>query len=639
MSRCRFGLFEFDRATGELRREGDVVKLQPQPAKVLALLLERPGELVTRDRLKSHIWGEDTFVDFERGLNFCVVQVRTALGDASDNPRFVQTIPRKGYRFIAPVAIVGDPRVEPDVAAAAHAPVAAADDEAPPARVQRGKWRWMVAATALLVVAPVAGLVLLDRPAATPASTGEGQKLRVAVLPFVNLTGDQALDYVGDGLTDEVIAQLGLLSGDHLAVIARTSAMSYRRSSKTVAEIGRELDVQYLVESSVRRHGDGLRTASRLIRVRDQVPAAGWSETFGPASSPGDLQQTRAATRLARLVALELVRGPLPESPATSTINGTAWNRFLKGKALTNSGSVADIREALVQFETAAKDDPAFAPALAKIAEVRHLLAMMGALPPDAYDPAETAARQAVAADPNLAEAHLALGLVLLWHDWRPAEAAQSFERALALNPSLAAAHHDYAWALVALGRDAEAVRHISEARSLDPLSTRANNDVGWLYLQLRQPVEAARACEQTLAVEASSLEAQACLERAYAQRALFDAALEAAKATIPASSGFRPAESAGAEAALRSIWQWRLAQLEQLSQTRWISAYTLAALRASLGDVDHAIRDLETAYGDRSAMMVVIDRDPSLDPLRRHPRMQALIAQVAQQRTQTHTP
>ena len=636
MSRCRFGLFEFDRVTGELRREGDIVKLQPQPAKVLGLLLERPGELVTRDHLKSHIWGEDTFVDFERGLNFCVLQVRTALGDASDNPRFVQTVPRKGYRFIAPAVIVGDTPVDP--AALAPAPVVGAGPggETPMAHVAPGRRRWLVAAAALLVVVPVAGLVLLDRPAATTASSGAGQKLRVAVLPFVNLTGDQALEYVSDGLTDEVIAQLGLLGGDHLAVIARTSSMSYRRSSKSAAEIGRELDVQYLVESSVRRLGDGLRTASRLIRVSDQVPAAGWSETFGPASSPGDLQQTRAATRLARLIALQLVHGPVPDSPVKSTVNGTAWNHFLKGKALTNSGSAADIREALVQFETAARHDPAFAPALSKIAEVRHLLTMMGAQPPGGYGPAETAARQAVAADPDLADAHLALGLVQLWHDWRPDEAAQSFERALALNPSLAAAHHDYAWALVALERDADAVRHISEARSLDPLSIRANNDVGWLYLQLRQPVEASRACEQTLAVEASSLEAQACLERSYAQRALFDAALEAAKATIPAASGFRPAESAGAEAALRSIWQWRLAELEQLSQTRAISAYTLATLRASLGDIDRAMQDLETAYEDRAGMLVLIDRDPSLDPLRRHPRMAALIARVMELRHHT---
>jgi TolB-like protein/DNA-binding winged helix-turn-helix (wHTH) protein/Flp pilus assembly protein TadD len=630
MSRWGFGLFEFDSVSGELRREGEIVRLQPQPAKVLRLLLEHPGELVAREQLKKHIWGNDTFVDFERGLNFCVLQVRTALRDVSDNPRFVQTVPRKGYRFIAPVTVVGEQPLHP---APAHAePLEAARDGTRDSVVHSAKWRWILAATTLLVVAPVAGLVVLDRPPATPAASVPEQALRLAVLPFLNLTGDQTLEYVGDGLTDEVISQLSLLAGDHVAVIARTSAMSYRDSSKNVAQIGRELDVDYVVESSVRQQGDGLRVASRLIRVSDQTPEAAWSETFGPASS-GDLQQTRAATRLARLVALQLMPGRVPDLAITPTVNDTAWNHFLKGKALLNSGAAADVREALVQFETAVTHDSTFAPALAKIAEVRHLLAMMGALAPrDAYAPARAAAEQAIAADMNLADAHLALGLVQLWHDWRPSDAARSFERALSLNPSLAPAHHDYAWSLLALGRTDDAVRHISTARALDPLSTRANNDVGWLYLQLRNPGEAARACEHTLAIEPSSLEAQACLERAHAQRALFDAALEAAKATIPPSSGFRPPEGAGAEAALRSIWRWRLDQLERASKTRWISPYSLAGLRVALGESEQAIHDLEAAYDDRAGMMVLLEKDPMMDLLRQNPRAQALIARIAGQ-------
>lgn len=627
MRRCRFGLFEFDLSTGELRREGEIVKLAPQPTKVLGLLLERPGDLVTRDQLKSHVWGDETFVDFERGLNFCIQQVRAALGDTSDNPRFVQTVPRKGYRFIAPAAVPADGSSESGPAEDAQIPAARMS----PVRMAHSRrWAWIFAAATVLVAVPVAGLVLAGRSGSTTVASASGPRLRIAVLPFLNLTGDQNLAFLGDGLTDEVISQLGLLSGDRLAVIARTSAMSYRNSPKTVAQIGSELDVTYVVESSVRRQGDGLRVSSRMIRVSDQAPEASWSEAFGPASSPDDLQQTRAATRLARLIALHLLPGRVKDPVTAPPVDEAAWTHFLRGKALTNSGSSTDVRDALGQFEAATTIDPGFAAAWAKVAEIRHVLVMMGALAPaDAYGLARTAAEHALAADPNLPDAHLAMGLVQLWHDWRPADAARSFERALALNPSHAAALHDYGWSLVALGRHDEAIRQISDARAIDPLSTRANNDVGWLYLQLRQPAEAARACEHTLAVDAGSLEAQACLERAYAQRGLFDAALEAAQATLPPSSGFRAPPGASAEAALRSIWRWRLDQLEQAKATRSISPYMLATLRAALGETDRAIEDLERAYDDRVGMMVFLDRDPSLDPVRQQPRVQALIQRV----------
>jgi tetratricopeptide (TPR) repeat protein len=240
--------------------------------------------------------------------------------------------------------------------------------------------------------------------------------------------------------------------------------------------------------------------------------------------------------------------------------------------------------------------------------------------------------------DRNLADAHLAQGLIQLWNDWRPSDAARSFERSLALNPSLAAAHHDYAWALVALGRNDDAIRHITTARALDPLSTRATNDVGWLYLQLREPAEAARACEHTLAIGPASLDAQECLERAYAQRGSFEAALEAAKATMPPASGFRVIDG-GAEAALRSIWRWRLDQLEQAAQIRWISPYTLAGLRAALGNSEKAIQDLESAYDEHDGMMVLLDRDPLMDGLRSDPRVQALIKRVNQQGSMTTAP
>ncbi len=207
----------------------------------------------------------------------------------------------------------------------------------------------------------------------------------------------------------------------------------------------------------------------------------------------------------------------------------------MRGRALMNGGTAADVRQAIQAFEAAVASDPALAPAWAKLAEAHHLLVMMGvAAPLDAYPAAKIAAARAIGADASLSDAHVANGLVALWFDWDPRAAAAAFERALALNGSNAAAHHDYGWALVALGRDDQAIAEITTARDLDPLSARANSDIGWLYLQLRRPIDAQRACEQTLAVDATALEPQACLERAYTQRGLWDAALTAARLTSP---------------------------------------------------------------------------------------------------------
>jgi TolB-like protein/DNA-binding winged helix-turn-helix (wHTH) protein/tetratricopeptide (TPR) repeat protein len=620
-------LFEFDARTGELRRDGHVVKLPPQPARVLALLLSRPGDVILREELRAHLWGRDTFVDFERGLNFCILQVRGALGDSSENPRFVQTVPRQGYRFIAPVAVHSELRPP------AHPPPSA--DHRPFGSLSRRGALIGLAALAVVMliawtvgrrgaeVAPVTETMrAMDRPAA---------RIRVAVLPFVNLTGDAATDYLADGLTDEVISQLGQLGPDRLAVIARTSAMSYRNTSKSVADIGRELNATFVVESSIRREGNALRIASSLVPTGDQSPTAVWTETFGSQAGAPD-SQVGAAIRVARLIALELLDGNPTAEPPRATANVAAWDALMRGHALMNRGTPDDVRRAIIAFESAVRDDSALAAAWARIAEAQHLLVMMGAVAPmQAYPAAQEAAARALAADAALPDAHVAQGLVDLWYLRQPARAAASFERALALNASHAAALHDYAWTLVALGRDAEAVSRITAARDLDPLSARANNDIGWLYLQLRQPADAMRACQHTLAIHEDSLEAQACLERAYVQRGMYDAALRSAHATMPGDAPPAAASSSAteAEAALRGLWRRRLERLERAAATRWVSPYTLATSLAMLGETDRALGQLEAAVDERVGMLAFLSRDPALDPLRGDPRFQKIVTRL----------
>ncbi len=636
--RRRFGTFDFDLRTLELRRDGQPVKLPPQPARVLALLASRPGEVVLREELKAHLWGDDTFVDFERGLNFCILQVRTALGDTSDNPRFVQTVPRRGYRFIAPVADAGEPTPVFVASPAPQIPLTHPAGQAPARPSSRVRWRWLLAAG--LVLAPLAWLVWAPqrgptwlRPVASPAETSgpAGARVRLAVLPFANLTGSREADYLADGLTVELIAALGRVNPQRLGVIARTSAMTYRDTDKTVAEIGRELGVQYVLEGSVHRDGPRLRVTSDLVSTADQTQL--WADTFDRTAGDAMSLQTDVAARVARALALELVPGASGPGLPPPTRDAEAWDGYLRGRHWMARGTPDDVARAVEQFEAVVARDPRFAAGWAQLAEAHHLQVMMGVVPPrEAYPRAAAAARRAIALDQSLADAHVVKGLGELWFDWTPRAAAQSFERALALNGSHAAAHHDYAWALVALGRFDEALAHITTARDLDPLSVRANTDIGWLHLHLGRPAEAARACQYTLAIQPGSLEAQACLERAFVGRGLFAEALEAARTTLPRDAAIGTAgDGGGADPAseLRRVWQWRLARLEQASRTRWISPYQIAVYQLMLDQPEPALARLEEAYEKRVGMMVFLATDRAMDPVRAQPRFEALLKKV----------
>ena len=646
--RCRFGLFEFDPRTGELTREGRSVKLAPQPARVLARLLEPPGELVLRDELRDLLWGHDTFVDFERGLNFCILQVRTALGDNSDNPRFVQTVPRKGYRFIAPVASLSDvapdsapptgpdhaPRTAPD-----HAPRTAPDAPAPyapphqhphlaPPHLRTSaptiRHLWLIVA-AITSMAAALWLTAGTRQADSRLLTAP-DRIRVVVLPVINLTGDANSDLVADGLTDAVITELGQLSPRRLAVIARTSAMTYRATPRPVAEIGRDLNVSYLVETSLRRENGALRVSSQVISASDQTPLASLSETFGgDASAPSS--ESHVAIRVSRFVAATLLPSEPDTPPARATSNAAAWDAYVRGRALLHRGLPDEIARASAEFEAATRADPSFAAAWAGMVEAQHLRVMIGTTRPlDAYPLARVAADRAREADAMASQAYLADGLVTLWFDRDPTRAAVAFERAIEQNASSAAAHHDYAWALLALGRDDEAIAEITAARDLDPLSARATTDIGWLYLQLNRPADAEHACQRTLAIHPKALEPQACLERAYAMRGLWAPALEAARTTVPADAYARAtAGGRDAESALRALWRWRLERLEDAAARRWISPYTMAAQHALVGQRDEALSALTRAFQEQAGMLLFLDRDPALESLRGDPRFTSL--------------
>ena len=621
---------------GELRKDGVAVRLQPQPFKVLSLLVQRAGELVPREELKRALWGEETYVDFERGLNFCVNQVRGALGDAAESPQFIQTVPRRGYRFIAEVTPFGvDSEPVRSGVGVDSEPVRSGFGVEPESvqsevttRLKVG-WQFVSIGVAFLAMLVAGATFLAGR--VTPPPAHPTSRTMIAVLPLDDLSGDPSNAWFADGLTEELIAQLGRVSPERLGVIARTSAMAYRGSNKTVAEIGRELDVSHVLEGSIRRDGSRVRVTVQLVDVADQSPV--WSETYDRTVEGALTIQSEVAAHATRALAIELLPAQFAAPAWTATQTPPARDAYLRGRYFLTRGTSGDTRTAIDNFEEAVRLDPRFARGHAALAAAYHWLAMSGqASPRDAYSRAATAARESVRLDPNLAEAHDAMGLVQLWSEWDPAAAAASFTHAITLNPSHATAHHDLAWSLVALQRFDEAVTHITRARELDPLSPRASNDIGWLYLHIRQPSEAARACRQTLSFDPQSIEAQQCLERAHLQRGELNEALRAARTAIEHGGGAIPAALDGSgppEARLEALWKWRLQRLQALERERPVSPYMLAMHHMVLGEDEAALVRLEQAYDTRASVMVLLPGDPLFERLRANPRFGRLVDRI----------
>lgn len=640
----RFGEFELEPKSGELRKAGLPVKLQPQPLRVLVLLASNPGELITREEIQQAIWEGVTFVDFEHGLNFCIKQIRAALGDNAQAPRFIETLPRRGYRFIAAVeqnsketsqivATSGrndsttDHTLEAGVSVEgellAHHPGSATS-------LGAGSLVAPAAAVAIALLLIVGGYTAWKLLAKGPAP-GRG-KVMLGVMPFENLSGDPEQEYFSDGMTEELIAQLGSLQPAKLGVIARTSAMTYKRGNRDIGQIGSELRVDYVLEGSVRREADRVRITAQLIQVSDQTHL--WSESYDRSTQNTLVVQTDVARNIARILALKLLPGERTSRSADAAISAEAFDAFLKGRYLWNKGRSDDVEKSIGFYNHALDLAPGYAPALAGLANSYILLGMYYTIPPiDAYSKAKPAATRALELDEGLAEAHTALGTILFRFDWAWPEAEAQFKRAIELNPSYGRAHHDYAWLLVALERFDEAVIEIKRAQELDPLSPLANSDVGWVYLRARRYDDAINQIERTLELEPEFASAQACLERAYRLKGMNKEAVDSARKSM-IRSGATPQELSAlenrdSEAAMTSVLLWRLRKAEKTARSRATSPYRFAAQHAELGDKDAAFEWLERAFNERDSELVSLKVDPAFDGVRSDPRYPSLLKRI----------
>jgi TolB-like protein/DNA-binding winged helix-turn-helix (wHTH) protein/Tfp pilus assembly protein PilF len=614
----RFGVFAFDPHTGDLWRDGRATRLQEQVRVVLRVLTDRPGELVTRDELRRLLWADDTFVDFDTGLNVVITKIRQALEDSAAAPRFVETFPRRGYRFIAPVSVdpVAEAAEEP---ALLHSPIPRAT------RV----WRVAVAVGAVggLAIALLLWRSGVGRSADLPAVRA------VAVLPLENLLGDESQTYLVDGLADALTTDLASIRS--LRVVSRQSTKQYRGTTKSTAEIARQLNVDALIGGSVARAGDRLRLNLQLI------DAAGdrylWAHAYE--QDRRDLLRlqrdaTQELVRAMRLMVTPEERGRLVAIPA---VKPEAYDAYLRGRYQLAgvSESEAQTARALAEFERAVAIDPTFARGYAAIATAQQLRATVfqGQPPSLLRAPAIATARRALQLDADMAEAHGILArLQLSEFDWPGAE--ESFRRALELTPSDPPTLIWYAYQLIRQGRFDEAVESARRAESIDPLDLNTRVRVAYIHTLARKPEEAVRRYLDVLSLDPDRAIAKWFLGTAYLDVSRNDeavAVIDAALARYGRTAPFLSQHAAVAGRAGHIAEATRsLNDLVALSRRGYVSPALLAMAYTGVGDTDHAFEWFERAYEERSNLMLYFGILPYLDPLKADPRHADLAARIA---------
>jgi TolB-like protein/DNA-binding winged helix-turn-helix (wHTH) protein len=635
--RVRTGLFQIDFASGELHKEGRKVPVQEQPFRVLAILLERPGEVVTREQLQAKLWPADTYVGFDEGLNTAIRKLRVAFGDSAENPRFIETVSRRGYRFVAPVSEAVAAILQPPPAENVTPPTTLVElPHARPRRTRRLAW----AMTAAAVIVTLSGVAYLARrhSSTNPAAP---QRVMLAILPFQNLSNDPSQEYFSDGLTEETITDLGQLSPEHLGVIARTSAMAYKHTNKTVSQIGQELGVGYILEGSVRREGGKARVSAQLIRVGDQTHL--WAQNYE--RELHDLLQIESelGKAIARQVQINLTPQQEIDLSRMRTVNPEAYDLYLKGRFYWNQRNPAAIKESIRYLQRATEQDPDFALAYVGLADAYNIGNILGVYSPKESLPnAKTAAIKALSLDPSLAEAHAALGMEKSHYEFDFPGAQAEFLKALELNPNSAYAHLFYANCYLApMGRMADAISENQRALQLDPLSLPINNFMGMTYMFAGDYEKADQQFQRTIAMDPTFPLAHQYFSFLLTAMGRYEEAIaEDEKSQL--LGGASP-EEAAAEAATklqafktggeRGYWRHNLdLTLRALKTPKgvFVSASDLASSYALAGEKDKAFQWLDKAYAERDGEdITLLNCDPAFKNLHGDPRFANLLRRM----------
>jgi TolB-like protein/DNA-binding winged helix-turn-helix (wHTH) protein/Flp pilus assembly protein TadD len=641
----RFREYELDVAGYQLRRHGRPVRIERQPMDLLILLVKRRQQLVSRGEIVDLLWGKGVFVDVETGVHTAMRKIRQALHDSPDDSRFIETVPGKGYRFVAPVEVV-DVSAGPLVAsnALAEAVGAAAATPVVPEGVSvrgdnaRAPISRAAVVTTLIAVALLAGLAVW----AWRRADATGPAITIAVLPFENLSGDAERDYLADGLTEETVATLGQTDPERLQVVGRTSLLEYQRATKSLAAILSDLNVDYLVESSLRAEADRFRITSKLIRVRDQVQL--WSESYDRESGSMLGLQQELSRAIAGQVRLRLTPERLDALARRQTSNAEAYDLYLRGLNFTRQRTPATTRRAIEYFQRATTLDPDYALAWAGIAHAYSASLVNGDAPPlDVRPRAMAAVAQATRTGAVIAEAQSALAAVNWRIEWNWPAAETALRRAIALDSSNSIAHQMLGHLLSQMGRHAEALPAMRRARELDPLYAMPHAISSQVAFQRGDVPMALEHARQAIALDSEFWIGHMMLGQAYGQQGQYDMAVEA----LTAAARFSGANSkpmslrgyllakAGRPDEARAI----LATLEAASRQRYVPPYAFALIHAGLGETDTVFEWLDRAYAARDVHLMYLTVDPKWDPYRADPRFAALLARCDFMRTATSAP
>ncbi|MBV9608827.1 MAG: winged helix-turn-helix domain-containing protein [Acidobacteria bacterium] len=618
----RFGPYEVDPDAGELRKNGHRVRLQEQPLRILLMLLQHPGETMPREKIQQQLWPDGTFVDFEHGVNTAVRKLRTALGDDPDAPRFIETVPRRGYRFIAAID-------SPEVSAESPA----SQIRQPPATgvPHRRPPKWIIA-TLVAAVLLVSGIVA-SRSSRVRRRLDGGQPIRsIAVLPLANLSGDPSQEYFADAMTDALTTELAKISS--LRVISRTSVMQYKGTRKALPEIANELNVDSVVEGSVLRSNNRLRITAQLIQARKDQHL--WAEAYE--RDLGDVLklQRELARDIAEQVRAQLTPQQRARLGSARRVDPEAYELFVRGSLamLTNFSTPQEIKQGQSYFEQAIQKDPDFALAYVGLADCYTLLGGFRALPPQAaYNNAQNAIKRALELDDSLGEAHNTLAFLTWEYEWDWPAVEREYRHAIELKPSYVEGHGDFAMYLGWSGNPDEAFAEISKVRELLPLAPAALYTLPIYYYGRDYQKMVATALPLVAAdpngwlghyflgvgYEGSGRQPEAVAE--------YERAVELSKGDQDALAALAHVySSVGRKADAEKV----LRRFTQTSNSAYVSPYMIASVYSALGERDKAFAFLEKAYQERCWDLAhFLKADLRVDDLRSDRRFQDLLRRM----------
>jgi TolB-like protein/DNA-binding winged helix-turn-helix (wHTH) protein/Tfp pilus assembly protein PilF len=615
-----FGPYEFNLCSGELRKEGMRIRLEGQPLAVLQMLLDRPGQLVTREELQKRLWPADTFVDFEHSLNAAVKRLRERLNDYADQPRFIETLVRQGYRFVAPTnGFVADRESEK----AALVPGESRSRARVTFHLQR-LWPFVAAAVCF------SGIAFWGwRQSRNPRPIPTVPAVRsLAVLPLQNLSGDPSQEYLADGMTEELIGKLSMIHG--LRVISRTSVMRFKDTHPPVPEIAAALHVDAIVEGSVMREGNLVRVHAQLIHGATDEHF--WSETYDRQREDVLALEGAVAQAIASKVEVSVTWEERARLAAAHHVSPEAYESYLKGM-FGKDYTKGEVERRAAYFEDAIRKDPTFAPAYVGLAAAYGSLGspFVGVSPDEVRPRMINALRKALELDTETANANLMLAGIYE-NQWQWAESAAEYKRALALNPNDPGAHIGFSHWLLSQGRTEEAVTWAQSASELDPLGGLGSN-VGWILFQARHYDEAIRELRRVIAVSPDDGYAHWFLGFALIATGQPDQALASLEKARSLSGG-SPAVigvlvRAYAHAGRRGDALRLVDELKRRQKTSYVPPAAFVNAYLGLGDNEQAFASLERAYQEKAEILCYLKVHPFFDPLRGDPRYRNLVHRV----------